>query len=346
MGRGEIRFRRQGGGPSSRRDGISHARRVRSARMRLTLPDVGFAGAPIDIDLDDVAADVAIVGVPFGWPYPRPGPTVGCAMAPTAVSAGSSAWRASATTGTSTSARRCSPRRPRVVDVGDVPGDATDGPGNSSLSEAAIKQILDVGGADRHRRRRLRRDPDPARLRRSRAADDPPRRRAPGLPRRGLRHSRGLLVADAPRVRDGACVAHRAGRAARRWERPRAARSTMPARRGTCSSPRASSASAAWHRCSTRFARDASVFVAFDTDGLDPSVCPAVSAPAPGGLSWDEASDLPRRGRLTPGRGGVHGDGAGHGRQRAVGPDRGTHDAAPGRIAFSRVAVGTGRGRS
>jgi agmatinase len=37
---------------------------------------------------------------------------------------------------------------------------------------------------------------------------------------------------------------------------------------------------------------DAAVFVAFDTDGLDPSICPAVSAPAPGGLSWDEASDL------------------------------------------------------
>jgi agmatinase len=34
------------------------------------------------------------------------------------------------------------------------------------------------------------------------------------------------------------------------------------------------------------------MFVAFDTDGLDPSVCPAVSAPAPGGITWDEASDL------------------------------------------------------
>jgi len=37
---------------------------------------------------------------------------------------------------------------------------------------------------------------------------------------------------------------------------------------------------------------DASVFVAFDCDGLDPSVFPAVSALAPGGLSYDEASDL------------------------------------------------------
>ena len=35
-----------------------------------------------------------------------------------------------------------------------------------------------------------------------------------------------------------------------------------------------------------------SVFIAFDLDGLDPSVCPGVNAPAPGGLSWDEAGDL------------------------------------------------------
>jgi agmatinase len=32
--------------------------------------------------------------------------------------------------------------------------------------------------------------------------------------------------------------------------------------------------------------------VAFDLDGLDPSVAPAVSAPALGGLSWDEADGL------------------------------------------------------
>jgi agmatinase len=37
---------------------------------------------------------------------------------------------------------------------------------------------------------------------------------------------------------------------------------------------------------------DASVFVAFDCDGLDPSVLPAVSAPSPGGLSYLEAVDL------------------------------------------------------
>lgn len=34
------------------------------------------------------------------------------------------------------------------------------------------------------------------------------------------------------------------------------------------------------------------LFVAFDCDALDPSVCPAVSAPSPGGLTYEEAADL------------------------------------------------------
>ena len=36
----------------------------------------------------------------------------------------------------------------------------------------------------------------------------------------------------------------------------------------------------------------APVFIAFDIDGLDPSVASAVSGISPGGLSYDEAGDL------------------------------------------------------
>jgi agmatinase len=36
----------------------------------------------------------------------------------------------------------------------------------------------------------------------------------------------------------------------------------------------------------------APVFIALDLDGLDPSVAPAVSGISPGGLSYDEASNL------------------------------------------------------
>jgi agmatinase len=38
--------------------------------------------------------------------------------------------------------------------------------------------------------------------------------------------------------------------------------------------------------------KDASVFLAFDCDGLDPSVFPAVSGLSPGGLTYAEAWDL------------------------------------------------------
>ena len=41
-----------------------------------------------------------------------------------------------------------------------------------------------------------------------------------------------------------------------------------------------------------RIPADAPVFISFDCDGLDPAVCPAVSAAAPGGLSFAEAADL------------------------------------------------------
>ena len=120
---------------------------------------------------------------------------------------------------------RCFPpiRQPRIVDVGDIPGDATDGPGNAALTEAALRAILERGAVSHlHRRRRLRAHPHSSRVRRPRPiAHDPPRRRPSRLPRRGVRRARGLLVADASRVGDGARRGHRAGRAARRRERPR-----------------------------------------------------------------------------------------------------------------------------
>jgi agmatinase len=37
---------------------------------------------------------------------------------------------------------------------------------------------------------------------------------------------------------------------------------------------------------------DESVFLSFDCDGVDPSVLPAVSALAPGGLDYPDAADL------------------------------------------------------
>lgn len=106
-------------------------------------PASGFLGAPVETDLTRLEADIAILGVPFGWPYPRRGTTAGCTMAPTVV-------------------RRRAARLarfrdhwefdfdgpmhlPRMADAGDVPGDATDGPGNSAQTTAAVAAILERG---------------------------------------------------------------------------------------------------------------------------------------------------------------------------------------------------------
>ena len=109
-------------------------------------PDIGFAGMPLQTDLAGLEADVAIVGVPFGWPYPRPGPTVGCAMAPTAVRRRADRLaRFRDHWDFDIDAPMLPADGPRIVDAGDVPGDATDGPGNSALTEAAIRRSWGAG---------------------------------------------------------------------------------------------------------------------------------------------------------------------------------------------------------
>jgi agmatinase len=262
--------------------------------MRLTQPDDGFAGAPVETDLDRLAADVAIVGIPYGWPYPHPGATAGCALAPTAVRR---------------RAKRLARFRdhwdfdlggpmlpveggPRIVDVGDIPGDATDGPGNAVRTEAAIRSILERGavpiciGGD---------DSVPIPILRAFADRGP----------------LTILHVDAhldfrdeiSGVRDGYSSPMR-----RASEMAHVARIVQVGLRGV-GSARAAEIETAIQAGSVivtarqlrddgvaavleRIPSDASMFVAFDTDGLDPSVCPAVSAPAPGGITWDEASDL------------------------------------------------------
>jgi agmatinase len=181
---------------------------------------------------------------------------------------------------------------PRIVDVGDIPGDATDGPGNAVRTEAAIRSILERGavpiciGGD---------DSVPIPILRAFADRGP----------------LTILHVDAhldfrdeiSGVRDGYSSPMR-----RASEMAHVARIVQVGLRGV-GSARAAEIETAIQAGSVivtarqlrddgvaavleRIPSDASMFVAFDTDGLDPSVCPAVSAPAPGGITWDEASDL------------------------------------------------------
>jgi agmatinase len=256
-------------------------------------PEVGFLGSPIQTDLARLDADVAILGIPHGWPYPRPGSTAGCALAPTAV-------------------RRRALRMarfrdhwdfdldgpmlpaggPRLADAGDVPGRAGDGPGNSANAHDAVAAILERGivplciGGD---------DSVPIPILRAYAGRGPIT----------------ILQVDAhldfrdevEGVRDGYSSPMRRASEMEHVERiiHVGLRGVGSARASDVDDSRAAGNVLVTARelrergvssILEMLAADASVFVSFDCDGLDPSVLPAVSAPAPGGLSYAEASDL------------------------------------------------------
>ena len=260
----------------------------------MTLPDSGFLGAPVETDPDRLDADVAILGVPFGWPYPRPGSTAGCALAPAAVR--------------SRSGRLARFRGnwdfdldgpmlpvdgpPRIVDAGDVPGDPSDGAGNAARTTEAVAAVL-------------RRGVVPVCV----GGDD-----SVPIPILRAYEGRGPLVVlqvdahlDYRDVVDGVHEGY-SSPMRRASEMDHVARVVHIGLRGVGSARAADvdDSRAAGNLLVTArelhemgvggvlaaMPEDASIFVSFDCDGLDPSVLPAVSAPAPGGLTYLEATDL------------------------------------------------------
>jgi len=258
--------------------------------VRTNAPEAGFLGVSVETDLNGIDADVAILGVPHGWPYPRPGATAGCAEAPAAVRRRSQRlarfidhWDFDID----------GPMRlPRLTDAGDVPGDPADGPGNSQRTTEAVAAVLGrgaipicIGGDD--------------------SVPIPILRAFEGRgPITVLQLDAHLDFRDEVEgVREGYSSPMR-----RASEMAHVERIIQVGLRGV-GSARASDvddARAAGNLLvTTRELRErgvpwlleqlppnASVFVSFDCDGLDPSVLPAVSAQAPGGLSYVEASDL------------------------------------------------------
>ena len=262
--------------------------------MRTNPPEAGFCDAPVETDLDRLDADVAILGVPHGWPYPGRGATAGCAEAPAAV-------------------RRRSQRMarfrghwdfdldgpmlpldggPRLVDAGDVPGDPGDGRGNAGRTTEVVRAILDRGampiciGGD---------DSVPIPILRAYDGHGPItvvqvdahldyRDEVDGV-REGYSSPmrRASEMAHVERIIHVGLRGVGSARAADLEDSHAAGNLLVTARelreRGV-----------PW--LLDQVPVDASVFVAFDGDGLDPSVFPAVSAPAPGGLDYDAAWDL------------------------------------------------------
>ena len=261
--------------------------------MRIGVNDpvaAGYLGAEVQTDFSRLDTELAILGVPFGWPYPRPGATAGCAEAPAAV-------------------RRRSQRLVgyrdhwdfdldapmtvrRMADAGDVPGTAADGPGNSARTTEAVSEIVRrgavpicIGGDDSVTIPILR-----------------------GLAERGpltvLQVDAHLDFRDEIEgVREGYSSPMR-----RASEMAHVERIVQVGLRGvgSASARDVEDARSAGNLLITardlhargvrwvleQMPTDASVFVAFDCDGLDPSVFPAVSAQAPGGLSYAEAFEL------------------------------------------------------
>ncbi len=258
--------------------------------MKTDRPRTGFLGAEVETDLEKLDADIAILGTPFGWPYPDPGATVGCADAPAAVR-DRAARLANFTDHWDFDADAPMRTRP-IVDTGDVPGSPDDGPGNSARITAAVAAILGsgatpicLGGDDSVPIPILRAFADRGPLTilqvdahldfrdevgRIREGYSSPMRRASEMPHVERILHVGLRGVGSARTAD--------------VEASRAAGNLLITAREL------RERGVAW--VIGQIPEDASVFVSFDCDGLDPSVLPAVSALAPGGLSYREAWDL------------------------------------------------------
>lgn len=254
----------------------------------LRLPAVGLEG------LVDARPDVVILGIPYGVPYPSPGLTAGCADAPGAIRARSQRLARFADHHDFDLDGPMLVASPplQIVDAGDVAGTADDGEGNAARGEAAVRAVLAaaavpivLGGDDSVPIPVLRayagaepltvvqvdahldfreeiggvRDGYSSPMRRTAEMDHVERIVQVGL--RGVGSARSSDVADARAAGNLLVTA--------RELRERGVPWLLEA-----------------------LATDASVFIAFDLDGLDPSVAPAVSGISPGGLSYDEAGDL------------------------------------------------------
>jgi agmatinase len=243
-------------------------------------------------------ADVAILGIAHGVSYPEPGPAGGTPAAPGAVRRRSQRLARFVDHfdfdlgGPMLPAGSAADPALSVVDCGDVATSADDGPGNVARAEEAVRGILAAGavpivlGGD---------DSVPIPVLRA-FADQPPIIVVQVDAHLDFRDS----VAG---IRDGYSSPMR-----RAAEMDHVERIVQVGLRGVGSarvSDVADALAAGNLLVTARELHDggvasvvaqlpagASVFLAFDLDGLDPAVMPAVSGVAPGGLGWDEATDL------------------------------------------------------
>jgi agmatinase len=267
----------------------------------------GFLAAP-PTDIERLDARFAVLGISHGVPYPgrspAPGAATGATDAPRAIR------ERSARFGPMLGHHDFDLGGPlgelaalRLADCGDVPADPRDVVGSAARATEAVRRILAagampivLGGDDSTTALALR-----------------------GFDGRGPLH---VLQIDAhidyrdevDGVRDGYSSPMR--RAAEMpWvkrivhcgtrgvgsARPGDVRDTLA--RGNAIFTAREVRRAGVERVLTEFPAGERYYVAFDCDGMDPSVMPGTSAPVPGGLSFDEAAELltglARRGRVV-----------------------------------------------
>jgi agmatinase len=254
-------------------------------------PHGTFLGLPAR-DPETVTGGIAILGIPFGVPYPGRDGGPGSSDAPAAIRRRSGRLAPFIGHHDFDIGGPMLPNAARIVDCGDVAGEPADGPGNATRAESVVRMLVDRGvtpvvlGGDDSIPIPVLAALDGARpltvlqvdahldfrhevsgvthgysspMRRASEMDHVERVVQVGL--RGVGSARASDVDDA-QAAGGLLVTARDVR-----------------ERGI-------------DRVIEQLPAGSSVFVAFDLDGLDPSVCPAVNAPVPGGLSWDEATDL------------------------------------------------------
>ncbi|HLE58241.1 MAG TPA: arginase family protein [Candidatus Limnocylindria bacterium] len=260
------------------------------------MTDPTFLGLPA-VDpgqLEPGQLDAAILGIPHGVAYPDPGLTAGCADAPRAIRHRS--LRLAGFIGHH-DFDLDGPMLPpgsgyRLADAGDVAGAPADGLPNAVRAEAAVRALLDAGvvplilGGD---------DSIPIPVLRAYAGRGP---------LTVLQLDAHLDFRDeVDGVREGYSSAMR-----RVSEMYHVGRTIQVGLRGVGSarSIDVADARAAGNLLVTarelrergvawlleQLPADEPVFVVFDVDSLDPSLAPAVSGLSPGGLSYDQATDL------------------------------------------------------
>ena len=252
-----------------------------------------FAGVPACANMDDVSANIAIIGIPHGTPY-NPGKSSHSAKAPAAIR-GSAERYANMLDhyDFDLGGPLLDNRNIRVVDCGDVPGDPLDSAGNQRRTTEMIRSVLKAGAV-------------PIVL----GGDD-------SVPISVFRAYQGhgpltIIQVDAHldwRHEVNGITEGPSSTMRRASEMPWINRLIQVGmRRGVGSARQEEVAAARAYGAEILTAKDvheggverilnlvpdgAACLVTIDCDGLNPSIMPAVNAPVPGGLSYRLVVDL------------------------------------------------------